>query len=57
VGPSLRAVLSGILGDLPGLPVSELLLPAVLLSVAAMAGALRPLRRALGTAPAALLPE
>ena len=57
VGPSLRAVLSEILGDLPLLPVSDLLLPAVLLSLAAMIGAIRPLRRAIRTEPAALLAE
>ena len=57
VGPSLRAVLSEILGDLPLLPVSDLLLPAVLLSLAAMIGAIRPLRRAIRTEPAVLLAE
>lgn len=57
VGPSLRAVLSETLGDLPLLPVSDLLLPATLLSIAAMLGALPPLRRAIRTEPAALLAE
>ena len=57
VGPSLRAVLSEILGDLPLLPVTDLLLPAVLLSLAAMIGAIRPLRRAIRTEPAVLLAE
>lgn len=57
IGPSLRAVLSEILGDLPPLPVWALILPASLLSIAAMLGALRPLRRALMKAPATLLAD
>ena len=57
VGPSLRAVLSGILGDLPSLPLSDLLLPGILLSLAAMLGALRPLHRAVSAQPAELLAE
>ncbi len=57
VGPSLRAVLSGILGDLPLLPLSDLLLPGILLSLAAMLGALRPLHRAVSAQPAELLAE
>jgi putative ABC transport system permease protein len=57
VGPALRAVLSEILGDLPLLPVTDLLVPAALLSAAAVIGALRPLRRAIRTEPAALLSE
>lgn len=55
IGPSLRAVLSEILGDLPPLPVSAVILPATLLSVAAMIGALRPLARAIRAQPASLL--
>jgi hypothetical protein len=55
IGPSLRAVLAEILGDLPLLPVASLILPAVLLSIAAMLGALRPLRRARSAQPAELL--
>lgn len=57
VGPSLRAVLAGILGDLPLLPVSALLAPAALLSVAAMLGTIGPLRRATSSEPASLLGE
>lgn len=57
VGPSLRAVLSEILGDLPLLPLSDLLLPGILLSLAAMLGALRPLHRAVTAQPAELLAE
>ena len=57
MGPSLRAVLSEILGDLPLLPVSDLLLPGVLLSLAAMFGALSPLRRAVRLQPAELITE
>ena len=57
VGPSLRAVLSEILGDLPLLPVPDLLLPGVLLSLAAMFGALSPLRRAVRLQPAELITE
>jgi predicted lysophospholipase L1 biosynthesis ABC-type transport system permease subunit len=55
IGPSLRAVLAEVLGDLPLLPVEEILLPALLLSIAAMTGALRPLARAIRTQPASLL--
>jgi putative ABC transport system permease protein len=55
VGPSLRAVLAEILGDLPLLPAGEIVLPALFLSIAAMIGALRPLARAVRTPPAALL--
>ena len=57
VGPSLRAVLAEILGDLPQLPLSDLMLPAILLSLAAMIGTLRPLRRAMSAQPAELLVE
>ncbi len=57
VGPSLRAVLAGILGDLPLLPVGDLLLPSALLSLAAVLGALRPLRRATSAQPAQLLAD
>ena len=57
LGPSLRAVLSDILGDLPLLPLPDLMIPAVLLSIAAMVGASRPLRRALGAQPAELLAD
>jgi len=55
--PALRAVLTEILGDLPLLPISDLLLPAALLSLAAAAGAMRPLLQAVRTEPAALLSE
>ena len=55
VGPSLRAVLSEVLGDLPLLQASALIVPALLLSIAAMLGALRPLVRATRAQPAALL--
>lgn len=55
IGPSLRAVLSEILGDLPLLPLSALIFPATLLALAAMVGALRPLRRAITIQPAHLI--
>jgi len=57
VGPSLRAVLAEILGDLPQLPLADLMLPATLLSLAAMIGTVRPLRRAISAQPAELLVE
>ena len=57
VGPALRAVLAEILGDLPLLPLADVLLPAALLSLAAMIGAIRPLLRATRSPPASLLAE
>ena len=56
-GPALRAVLSETLGDLPLLGVTEVALPALLLSLAAMLGAIPPLRRAIGSRPAGLLAD
>ncbi len=57
VGPALRAVLAEILGDLPVLPVHNIVLPAILLAIAAMLGAVRPLQRTIRTQPAALLTD
>ena len=55
LGPSLRNVLAAFLGDLPALPVGDAVIPAILLSLAAMLGAMRSLERALRTQPATLL--
>lgn len=57
VGPSLRAVLSDILGDLPLLMASDLVVPGVLLPIGAMIGAAAPLRHATRSEPATLLAD